>query len=296
MIQITHKDLNNIIDNYYLKIIEYIEKSKKYNLDDINCDLVCYFDKDFEEIIKLKPSEMKLLIKKNIDNDISDYFTKFQDLYHIVRNKFGVWIIENLNIKVCPYCNREYIFKFEDSKKKEARVLATFDHFYSKSKYPFLAISFYNLIPSCHICNSKFKHQINFFNTKHLNPYEDDLNKKAKFHLKIDNQSFIYDKNNFQIELKEIDKNDEATKNTIKTFRLNDLYQNHKDIVFELIQKREIYSDSYIDELAYNYSGLFKNREDLLRLITCGYVEDKDLDKRPLSKLVKDISEELELI
>ena len=59
---------------------------------------------------------------------------------------------------------------------------------------------------------------------------------------------------------------------------------------------RLIYNDSYIDELANNYSGLFKNREDLLRLITCGYVSDEDLNKRPLSKLIKDISEELGLI
>jgi hypothetical protein len=46
-----------------------------------------------------------------------------------------------------------------------------------------------------------------------------------------------------------------------------------------------------------NYEGsLFKNREDLMRLITCGYVNDEDLHKRPLSKLIKDISEELELL
>ena len=76
-----------------------------------------------------------------------------------------------------------------------------------------------------------------------------------------------------------------------------DVYENHKDIVAELLQKREIYSDSYIDDLLNQYEGsLFKNREDLLRLITCGYVSDEDLHKRPLSKLIKDISEELKLI
>jgi len=87
------------------------------------------------------------------------------------------------------------------------------------------------------------------------------------------------------------------TKNTIETFRLKELYNEHKDIVLELIQKAEIYNDSYIEELMQKYEGsLFKNREDLLRLITCGYVSDEDLHKRPLSKLIKDISEELKLI
>ena len=58
-----------------------------------------------------------------------------------------------------------------------------------------------------------------------------------------------------------------------------------------------IYNDSYLDELLAQYEGtLFKNKEDLQRLITCGYVNDKDLHKRPLSKLTKDISQELGLL
>ena len=71
----------------------------------------------------------------------------------------------------------------------------------------------------------------------------------------------------------------------------------HKDIAIELIQKTLIYNESYIDELYQNYEGtLFKNREDVLRLISGGYVEDKDINKRPLSKFIKDISEDLELL
>jgi hypothetical protein len=155
-----------------------------------------------------------------------------------------------------------------------------------------LSLSFYNLIPCCSTCNQIKSNK----NNNILHPYKDNFNTKAKFHLKIKDINFYYNKKSLDIELKLNNIDDLATKNTIKIFQLNDLYQNHKDIVLELIQKRVIYPDSYIDELAYNYSGLFKNREDLLRLITCGYVEDKDLDKRPLSKLIKDISEELELI
>jgi hypothetical protein len=136
-----------------------------------------------------------------------------------------------------------------------------------------------------------------------LYPYEDDFNTKAKFthffHDKIeDNKNFsIFSKERISLELKTLDKNDFKTKNTIETFRLEELYNEHKDIVLELIQKAQIYNDSYIDELMKNYEGtLFKNREDLLRLITCGYISDEDIHKRPLSKLIKDISEELKLI
>lgn len=41
---------------------------------------------------------------------------------------------------------------------------------------------------------------------------------------------------------------------------------------------------------------LVKNEEDLLRLIFGGYISDEDLHKRPLSKLTKDILEQLEII
>jgi len=293
VIKITHKNLDEIVDKHFKNIENYINKNNnKYKIDDINCDLIYKYNKDLEQIIKLSPSDMKELIGISI-NESPVTIEQFKDLYEVFRNKWAVDLIEKLDIHVCPYCNRENIFKFEDTVKNTARTIATFDHFYSKKQYPFLAVSFYNLIPCCHICNSKFKHKKDFFDIEHLHPYQEDFNSLAKFKLKIESVNYFYDKNEFSIELFA---EDEKTKNTIETFRLNDLYQNHKDIVLELIQKREIYPDSYIDELAHNYSGLFKNREDLLRLITCGYVEDKDLNKRPLSKLIKDISEELELI
>ena len=38
------------------------------------------------------------------------------------------------------------------------------------------------------------------------------------------------------------------------------------------------------------------DKEDLLRLIFGGYISDEDLGRRPLSKLTKDILEQLEII
>lgn len=52
----------------------------------------------------------------------------------------------------------------------------------------------------------------------------------------------------------------------------------------------------YIIELFDKYSGtLFSSKEELMRLITCGYISDDDINKRPLSKLIKDISEDFGL-
>jgi hypothetical protein len=297
MIKIQNKNLDELAKKYYLKIENYINQSNtKYKLEDINCNLLTLFDKDLKQIFISKPYEQRELIKIS-PKDFTKSIMQLKDLYEVFRNKWAVELIEDLDIQLCPFCNREYIFRFEDTKSKKARIIATLDHYYDKDTYPFLAVSFYNLIPCCHICNSKFKHSKNFYEIKHLHPYEDDFNKKATFHLKLEDSTFYYDKKGFDLELKENSNDDELTKNTISTFRLNDLYQNYKDIALELIQKTQIYNESYIDELYQKYEGtLFKNREDVLRHITGGYIDDIDINKRPLSKLIKDISEELDLI
>jgi len=301
MIKIDIRNLDTF--KYYEYLEEYInQKNTKYNLSDINCDLLSIFDKDLEQIILSTPKEIRGLI--NISpKDFPIKIEELKNLYEVFRNKWATEFIEDLNIKVCPFCNREYIFKFEDRIKGEPRIIASLDHYYDKDTYPFLSISIYNLIPCCHICNSKFKHTKNFYTEKHLHPYEDNFNKKAKFSQffnNVDDKNKDYNllsKERISLSLKPLDDKDLVTQNTIDTFRLETLYQEHKDIVLELIQKREIYPDSYIDDLFHQYEGtLFKNREDVLRHITGGYIEDKDINKRPLSKLIKDISEELDLI
>lgn len=40
-------------------------------------------------------------------------------------------------------------------KNKTKKTTAHLDHFYPKSDYPFLALSLYNFVPSCQICNSR---------------------------------------------------------------------------------------------------------------------------------------------
>ncbi len=303
MIQIKHIHLDGLAVKYYGKLDDFInQKNTKYDLNKINRELIRIFGKNLKQIVISRPDDIRDLIKlapKSFSTDIE----ALKDLYKTFRDKWGVELINDLDIEVCPFCNREYIFKFKDSIKSKKRIIATLDHYYDKDTYPFLAVSFFNIIPSCHICNSKFKHTINFYITQHLHPYEDDFNTKAKFtHFFKDkneeNKSdALFSKKRIALNIDSIDKNDQKTKNTIETFRLQDLYSEHKEIILELIQKREIYSDSYIDELFKQYEGtLFKNREDLLRLITCGYVSDEDLGKRPLSKLIKDISKELEFL
>lgn len=75
----------------------------------------------------------------------------------------------------CPYCN-DIRLSIVDATKSLSKValkkaLLDVDHFKPKSVYPFLAVSFYNLLPSCHICNSSYKGNKNFNHISHIHPH-----------------------------------------------------------------------------------------------------------------------------
>lgn len=67
---------------------------------------------------------------------------------------FGRTWAQRIGVTTCPYCNRSYIFT---SSKSGTRP--QYDHYFPKSKYPYLALSMYNLIPCCSICNG-LKHDV----------------------------------------------------------------------------------------------------------------------------------------
>lgn len=60
--------------------------------------------------------------------------------------------IKNRNLTICPYCGASYIrpSRFDGKIKSTPDI----DHYFPKSAYPFLALSYYNLIPSCRGCNT----------------------------------------------------------------------------------------------------------------------------------------------
>lgn len=58
--------------------------------------------------------------------------------------------VERLSLRICPYCGRQFIYAVEEN---GTTVKPQIDHFLPKRKYPFLALSFFNLIPVCNTCN-----------------------------------------------------------------------------------------------------------------------------------------------
>jgi hypothetical protein len=247
-----------------------------------------------EEVIKAKPDKLDAIVEWANGKSDYDFMIKKYENFTTKKKEYDAYdLAKKLNVNVCPYCNinSTYTVIKEDGKKI---TRPEFDHFYDKATHPILALSFYNLIPSCHICNATLKGTEKFSSKTHINPYANSFDEVAKFHLKIEDSTFYHSIDGFDVKLETEDKRAE---NQIKSFELDTLYENHKDIVLELIQKEAIYNESYLDELLTQYEGtLFKNKEDLQRLISGGYVSDEEIEKRPLSKLTRDIAKELGLV
>jgi len=284
MIRIQNEHLERFAKEHY--------EALKDKLDDFPKD--CKYS--LEDVIKAKPEKLHqiALWAEDKKSDYAFMINKYKNFTVKKKKDYDAYeLASKLQVNVCPYCNLNatYTVIVEDNKKI---TRPEFDHFYDKDSNPILALSFYNLIPSCHICNSTLKGTEKFSVESHLNPYSDNFDEVAKFKLKIEDSTFYHSIKGFNVTLESDDKR--ANKN-IESFELETLYQNHKDIILELIQKEAIYNESYLDELLTQYEGtLFKNREDLQRLISGGYISDEEIGKRPLSKLIKDISEELGLI
>ena len=70
------------------------------------------------------------------------------------KDNMAYWIVNRLKAETCPFCNRMYTKTLMMSK-NNARIRPELDHFYPKSKYPYLAVSLFNLIPICSYCNKQ---------------------------------------------------------------------------------------------------------------------------------------------
>ena len=155
MIKIDNAKLKEICDEYsddVAKINRYVGTKKNKYLNYLFCE------RDFREVISCPPmrfaKEIELFRNKFFPTDYNDkewlsFKTYMKGQYEKVRKSYLYNVLKSLDIKVCPYCNRQYIFNVDNGRK----VSAQFDHFYSKSEYPYLALSFYNLIQCCPTCN-----------------------------------------------------------------------------------------------------------------------------------------------
>lgn len=247
------------------------------------------------------------------------------------------WLLRQVGIHVCPYCNRLYTITLpsvDEMEKKEdfKPTRPALDHFYPKSRYPYLAVSLFNLIPSCDVCNrNKGSNDIDM-----LYPYDEEFGKNAVFRVIPDFVSYRENnrKNlldflwggNDRFHIRFMDQNgislladstldyrlsgisDEAYRNRmineINTLHLEEIYNEHKTEVCDILKKSYYFNDAYIETAV---MPLLRNKmretgsqteertwkEIAADILFLGRASSNIWDERPLSKMTSDILEQV---
>lgn len=249
--------------------------------------------------------------------------------YSFISGKLRNRILASLNIKCCPYCNRQYITVWREETGNE-HATADLDHFYQKDQYPLFALSLFNFVPSCQICNSRMKGSKEIetlypytegmdlfqFQCRPKNGQPDSLvdlwlayklNEPNKlldlYKLSLADMTPV-DKSNQQNPA-DIDAYIKRMRGSIEMFRLEEVYQTHLETAInEMLKIRVYFSGHYkkyaqtiIEDIAEELKlsdddqwSVFS--DDEMRDIILGFVYDgQDRIDQPLGKLLNDILE-----
>lgn len=208
-----------------------------------------------------------------------------------LKEKKNYWLAKLLDQHTCTYCNREYIFVYKNNIGGKGMV-SQFDHWFAKTDYPLLGLSFYNLVPSCATCNT-IKSSTLFNLTNHLHPYIDrHISSSYSFSFlptTINTNKIIF-RNNYPLNQKGID--------TVNALNLPLIFEGHSNKELQdLIDLRYKYSENYLNILLEKtFGNLNVSESERFRLIFGIELDEENYHKRILSKFKSDIIKELEII
>lgn len=348
-IRVLEEVVNNFSKNHYkitrkyIELLKYIEKKgsnfvieKDYKLGLTKEEILLYIknikrpNSRSNSLLENELVSLEKKVKKSKKDELklkemySPYFLfNYEKLdAGTLENSWGRHrILRLMGSNVCPYCQRNYISPYEEKEQLKTKVkhhyktTADLDHFIPKSVVPFLALSLYNFIPSCQICNSRMKLDkptidLLTFESIVINPLTESFDDYGvKFRLKDKSTTQLLDTKNKSLEEFKIildnkskdKKIQEKVQNTIDMFKLDKIYENnHSDYIidmFEIIRNRP---DSYLssiveiftDKKYFDDEKLKKKMLDNLKEIVLEPYKFKVEKGEPLGKLTKDILEE----
>lgn len=268
-----------------------------------NIPLGDYFETNLEKIITEDLEKLILEVKPELEDLFGKRYkapnrraTKFKKtidnlLFFEEHNKWKAYdFTTKLGISCCPYCNRTYITTLGSDKKKFSRP--DIDHFLPKSKFGYLRFSFFNLIPSCIICNRNAKGKGETDLIANIYPYKEGFGDEVKFNylLQSDGTNKIF------FEYFGNQRHKKKSQKNISLFRLEEQYKTHVLELQHLIETKRIHSTAYIQNLLKDYPKLIKDEKEAYYV---AFGKEFDLihdEKRPLSKFTRDILDNLGML
>lgn len=225
--------------------------------------------------------------KEEDGKEILEKVFKFENFS---KRKVAYEILRVIKVDVCPYCNRQYVMTI-----KSGKVRAQLDHFYPKKKYPYLALSLFNLIPCCSVCNTS-KSNLNTVKDPILYPYEEEFGYDVSFNVKVDDRKRNYAKviqgvsDKFDVIIKNPSgKNAKKIDTQMEKLHLYELYNEHKPYIKDLFRNRYINTPERIKEIQKEFSELFGSEEEIKSVLYMSAIKKENWHTRPLSKLTHDI-------
>lgn len=224
-------------------------------------------------------------------NELKTIKSIFNYKTQIVENKdFSYFIAGLIDSNTCTYCNRQYTLTVL-GKNNESFIRPEFDHWFSQQDYPDLALSYYNLIPSCSLCNSSLKRTQKTTFQKHIHPYVDS---EPGFFFRY--QPLGIDKggkDNYAVDFNITATGMDAIRvhNTLNLFRIKEIYNAHANYELrDLIELATAYPKDYIEIII---TKILKDtsltKEDIFRMLFGIEMTPKKYLDRPFSKFKNDV-------
>lgn len=279
-----------------------IERIK--DIKDINVrNAEIFFDKIIDTYINdILIGEPNILVK--INADVNPFLESVPDFKNAVKYVFNYDLFikkskkrydayklaESLDINTCTYCNRNYTNTVVRSDGKKL-TRPQFDHFFDKASNPLLALSFFNMIPSCSICNSDIKGAATMNLYNYLHPYIDNNTNDIRFKYKYS------DKTKSGLKIVVDTPVNSKSRRTIEVFAIEEVYNSHTGELADLIKLRQYFSDKYLTILSSNLlRNVIVSKEDLYRIVFGTEYDSINFINKPFSKFKSDILTELGVI
>ena len=270
-----------------------------------------YENKEIDKIIKImkkknKKSKSILEIRFEKLNISEEYLPNQLFCYKKLQTGNKNWnrhkLLSLIGIEICPYCQRNYISSYEEN--NDEKTTADLDHFYPKSLYPFLALSLYNFIPSCQICNSRFKGNKDTRDSVYL--YEegfDELGVKFRTSKEVISETLGERYSDFYVKIDyenlKNKEDGEKVKNSIENLGLDRVYKkSHNQYIQNLLYNIEKYPENYLENCVEMFESNVdkkKQLEEYFKDIVKEPYRKRIENEEPLAKLTKDILEEFNI-
>lgn len=312
-----NRDLKGLSNKFYERIKDKIESKIENNktilntfkTDKSNIPFGDFLEEKIKDLVTLPLDELinkfkdelhELCVKNYLtDNKKQTPFKKALNsiLFYEAQDTWKAYQTAiDIDVNTCVYCNRTYITTLGKDSKKFVR--GDFDHFMAKSEYPYFRFSFFNLIPCCITCNRNAKKAKETSIEKNIYPYNEGFENKTVFTFLPNNYEDITGKGNPAIDFLFLgnEKHIKKSKNNIELFRLKEQYSIHTQELNDIINKRRVFSNSYLHDLQSSYPQLIKNFDEAYLLVFGKEFDIATDENRPLSKLTRDITNELGII